>query len=371
MTSKKTGGNGAAPTEGTGDGMNLLIGWRAGGEEAGAPARSAVEAAEPGAEAAADPAPALAATMAGLAAGQQRILALLEGLAPKQAEEAGGDAGAELGEAARSIAAATEWTNDIRAAMDSLLVTAGKSIRDLEKSERGLAGEVAALKTREEAFDRQIEALSGGARTLGARLSQLDEARQKLEARSAELQAVKQDIVGYYKEWTGAALAYRREMTALTNRLEEGENLVSRVEKAIGPWTVEIEHSLEKNAEAQRQAAERTSGAVQSLTESGDAFLEKFGAAWQGAVEDFRKEWRRTRRWSVPVLATVLALMTPALPVMGALGQSEFGFFSAYDDTNGWKDLVWEKHGERVAGCMQKAIRTKEPVKCNLEVRLK
>ena len=374
MTSKKTGGNGAAPTEGAGEGMDLLIGWRAGGEEAAgaaAPDRSAGEAAEPGAEAAADPAPALAATMAGLAAGQHRILALLEEQASKQAEGTAGDAGAELGEAARSIAAATEWTNDIRAAMDSLLVTAGKSIRDLEKSEQGLAGEVAALKTREEAFDRQIEALSGGARTLGARLSQLDEARQKLEARSAELQAVKQDIVGYYKEWTGAALAYRREMTALTNRLEEGENLVSRVEKAIGPWTVEIEHSLEKNAEAQRQAAERTSGAVQSLTESGDAFLEKFGAAWQGAVEDFRKEWRRTRRWSVPVLATVLALMTPALPVMGALGQSEFGFFSAYDDTNGWKDLVWEKHGERVAGCMQKAIRTKEPVKCNLEVRLK
>ena len=370
MTSKKTGGNGATPPDGSGDDMNLLIGWRAGGDEAAgaaAPDRSAGEAAEPGAVP--EPAPVSAAMLAEIVAGQRRILALLEEQASKPGAATIGDAGAELGEAARAIAAATEWTNDIRAAMDSLLVTAGKSIRDLEKSEQGLAGEVAALKTREEAFDRQIEALSGGARTLGARLSQLDEARQKLEARSAELQAVKQDIAGYYDEWTGAALAYRQEMAVLTNRLKEGENLVSRVEQAIGPWTVEIEHSLDRNAEAQRQAAARTSGAVQKLTESGDAFLEKFGAVWQGALGDFRAEWRRTRRWSVPVLATVLALMAPALPVMGALGQSEFGFFSAYDDTNGWKDLVWDKHGERVAGCMQKALRSSEPIECVIEMQ--
>ena len=366
MTSKGTGGKDASPPESAGDGMNLLIGWRAGGDEvagAAAPDRSAEEAAEPGAGVAADS----AATLAALVAGQQRILALLE----EQASQPGAaaEAGTELGEAARSIAAATEWTNDIRAAMDSLLVTAGKSIRDLEKSEQSLSGQAAALKTREEAFDRQIEALSGGARTLGSRLSQLDEARRKLEARSAELQAVKQDIAGHYEKWTGAALAWRQEMAALTNRLSEGENLVSRVEKAIGPWTVEIEHSLDRNAEAQRQAAARTSGAVQKLTESGDAFLEKFGAVWQGALGDFRKEWRRTRRWSVPVLATVLALMAPALPVMGALGQSEFGFFSAYDDTNGWKDLVWDKHGRHVAGCMQKALRSSEPIECVIEMQ--
>ena len=368
MTSTKSGGNGATPPEAAGEGMDLLIGWRAGGEAAaGAPApeRSGGVAAEPGAGAAADP----AATMTELVVGQQRILALLKELTAQQAETAAGDAGAELGEAARSIAAATEWANDIRAAMDSLLVTAGKSIRDLEKAEQGLGGEVAALKTREEAFDRQIEALSGSARTLGARLRQLDEARQKLDARSAELQALKQDIVGYYEEWTGAALAYRREMAALTKRLEEGENLVSRVEKAIGPWTARIEKSLEANAEAQRQAAARTSGNVKRLTESGDAFLEKFGAAWQGVLEDFRKEWRRTRRWSVPVLAAVLALMVPTLPVMGALGQSEFGVFSPYDDTKGWKRIVWDKHGRDVKRCLEEALGSSEPVTCTLEVR--
>ncbi len=355
MTSKGTGGNDPSPPDGA-DGMNLLIGWRAGGK---APDQSADEPAEPGAQAAD---PASAAMLAEIAATQQRILALLEASKPASAT------GAELGEAARSIAAATEWTNDIRAAMDSLLVTAGKSIRDLETSERSLAGEVAALKTREAAFDRQIEALAGGARTLGTRLRQLDEARQTLEARSAELQAVKQEIAGHYNKWTSAALVYQHEIVELTKRLKEGEILAARVEKAIGPWTVEIEHSLDKNAEAQRQAAERTSGTVQRLTENGDAFLEKFGAAWGGALEGFRAEWRRTRCWTVLVMAAALALMVPVLPVMGALGQSKLGIFPAYDDTKGWKDVIWEGHGQEVLACVLKAMETNRRVDCVIDI---
>ena len=374
MTSGENEREEASPPEGAGDGMNLLIGWRDGGEEAaGAPLpdRGAGAAAGPGMETAADPAAASAATLADVAAGQRRILALLEALASNQAEAAAGDSGPDLEAAARSIAAATEWTNDIRAAMDSLLVTAGRSIRDLVKAEQGLAGEVAALKTREEAFDRQIETFSGGARTLGARLRQLDEARKKLDARSAELQAVKQDIVGYYDEWTAAALAYRQEMRVLTNRLKEGENLVSRVETAIGPWTARIEEGLEENAEAQRQAAARTSANVQRLTESGDVFLGKFGSAWEEALKGFRAEWRRTRRWSVPVLAAVLALMVPLLPVMGAFAQSELGVFAPYDDTKGWKQAVWDRHGRQVKWCLEKAIGSSEPVTCTLEVQWK
>ena len=158
--------------------------------------------------------------------------------------------------------------------MDALLVTAGKSIRELEKAEQGLGIEAAALKTRAEGIDGQIEALGSGARTLGARLQQLDEARQNLDARSAELQAVKQEIAKYYREWTAGALTYRQEMATLSKRLGEGENLVARVEKAIGPWTARIEKSLDENAKAQELAAALTSGNVQRLTESGSAFLE-------------------------------------------------------------------------------------------------
>ena len=230
-----------------GDGMNLLIGWRAGGEKAAGepePDGSVEDPAERGAPvprspsampapndeprtgdvAVPDPDPAV--TMAGLAAGQRRILAMLEELTSKHAAAPTGDAGTDMDEAARSIAAATEWASDIRAAMDSLLVAAGKSIRDLEKAEQGLGTEAAVLKTRAEGIDGQVEALGSGVRTLGARLQELDAARQKLDARSAELQTVKQEIAKYYSEWTAAALTYRREMGTLSKRLDEGESLV-------------------------------------------------------------------------------------------------------------------------------------------------
>ena len=390
MTSGKHEREEVSQPDGAGDGMDLLIGWRAGRESAAAgeaepqggaerpaetatplprsPSATAAPDDERGAEAGSVPAPDPAApTMAALATGQQRILALLEDLASKRTAAATGDAGTGLQEAAAAIQAATEWASDIRAAMDALLVTAGKSIRDLEKAERGLGEEAAALKTRAEEIDGQIEALGSGARILGTRLRQLDEARQKLDARSDELQAVKQEIAKYYEEWTAGAVTYRREMAALSKRLDEGENIVGRVEKAIGPWTTRIEESLDENTEAQRQAAARTSGTVRRLTESGDAFLEKFGAARQGALEDFRAEWRRTRRWSVPVLAAVLALMVPVLPVMGALGQSKLGVFAPYDDTGNWKATVWDRHGAQVKRCLQDAMSSREPVTCSFE----
>ena len=372
-----------------GDDMNLLIGWRAGGEEEagepepdgnvedpaerGAPmprSPSAMPAPndEPRTGDVAVPPPGPAATMADLAAGQRRILALLEDLAPKQAEAASGDAGTDLDEAARSIAAATEWASDIRAAMDSLLVTAGKSIRDLKEAEQGLGTEAAVLKTRAEGIDGQIEALGSGVQTLGTRLRELDAARQKLDARSAELQAVKQEIAKYYGEWTAGAVTYRREMATLSKRLGEGENLVARVEKAVGPWTTRIEKSLDDNAKAQELAAALTSGNVQQLTESGSAFLETFGTAWEGALENFRAEWLRTRRWSVPVLAALLVLMVPVLPVIGAFGQSQFGIFSPYDDTEGWKDVIWRGHGEEIVACALKAMQTNSPVDCSIDI---
>ena len=230
MTSEGNEREQPSPPDDAGDGMNLLIGWRAGGEKAAGepePDRSAEEPAEsaaapgspsamhaqsdePGTEAIAGPIRDPAATMADLAAGQRRILALLEELTPKHDAAATGDAGTDLEEAVRSIAAATEWASDIRAAMDSLLVTAGKSIRDLEKAERGLGTEAAALKTRAEGIDGQIVALGSGARTLGTRLKELDQARRNLDARSAELQAVKQEIAKYYREWTAGAVRRSR-----------------------------------------------------------------------------------------------------------------------------------------------------------------
>ena len=387
MTSGENGREEASTPDS--DGTDLLIGWRADGEKAAsepesnrgaedhaeavasAPRRPSAMSApndEAGTEAVAVPDPDPAATVAALAAGQQRILALLEDLASKHAAVATGDTGIDLDEAARSIQAATEWVSDIRAAMDALLAATGKSIRELNQAEQGLGAEAAALKARAEGIDGQIAALRSGAQALGAQLRQLDEARQKLDARSAELQAVKQEIAKYYGEWTAAALTYRREMATLSKRLDEGENLVARVEKAIDPWTARIEKGLDENAEAQKRAAAETSGNVRELTESGSAFLEKFGTAWNEALADFRTEWRRTRRWSVPVLAAVLAVMVPVLPVMGALGQSQFGIFAPHDDLGGWRKSFWMRHGDQVRACAAEAMRTTGAVPCRIDV---
>ncbi len=372
MTSKDNGGNDPSPPDRAGNVMDLLIGWRAGGTEAaGEPAaeRNAEEAAEPGAEAVSVPAPDPAvATTAELAAGQQRILGLLEQLAPKQAEATTGEAGTDLQEAAAAIQAATEWVSDIRAAIETVLAATGKSIQNLNAAEQGLGEEAAALKTRAGEIDGQVEALRSGARVLGTRLRQLDEARQNLDARSAELQAVKQEIAKYYGEWTAAALTYRREMAGLTKRLDEGETLAARVEQSIDPWTERIEKSLDESAKAQKRAAAETSGNVERLTQGGDAFLDKFGTAYSEALEGFRAEWRRTRRWTVPVLASALILALPGFTAVGAFGQSQFGIFKPYDDTDGWKQAVWDYQGEDVKRCLMRASKSPTPVMCNFEV---
>ena len=104
------------------------------------------------------------------------------------------------------------------------------------------------------------------------------------------------------------------------------------------------------------------------LTESGSAFVEKFGAAWDGALEDFRAEWRRTRRWSVPVLAAALILAMPGFAVVGALGQSQFGIFAPHDDTEGWKRFVWKHHGDALKECVARAAGSKQRAPCYFEV---
>ena len=153
--------------------------------------------------------------------------------------------------------------------------------------------------------------------------------------------------------------------------MEEGETLAARAEQSIGPLTERIEKSLDKSVKAQKGAMMAIHGNVERLTGGGEAFLDKFGTAWEGALEGFRAEWRRTRRWSVPVMAAVLVLMLPTLPVMGALGQSKLGVFSAYDDTKGWKQVVWDRHGAQVKKCLEHALHSSKPVSCTFEARWK
>ena len=58
----------------------------------------------------------------------------------------------------------------------------------------------------------------------------------------------------------------------------------------------------------------------------------------------------------------------PLSVVAGALGQSEIGVFEPYDDTGGWKRVVWGHHGKKVKDCMREATWTKDVVTCSFDV---
>ena len=142
----------------------------------------------------------------------------------------------------------------------------------------------------------------------------------------------------------------------LSERLDAGDHMVTRFEKQARSWTETMAKSMGTNAAEQRAAAEQTSGNVGKLAEAGDALLERFDAGSREALAFFRREWRSTRRWTVPLLAAALVLSGPSFAVLGALGEREFGVF---DYTKGWKQGVWKRHGMQVKGCLPRG-RTNE-----------
>ena len=255
---------------------------------------------------------------------------------------------------AEQIGAATEWVNDVKASMSTILASTGKLIKGLESGNKDLDGALAQLKIVREGLDK-VE------KSLGATAKGLDR-------RSSELGAVKQELARYYEAWTAEAKTSRDEMKALSKRLGAGDHMVTRVEKSIGPWTERMEESIEANSAAQRDTAAKTADNVEKLAATGTRFLNDFGTARRKALKEARQEWTRIRRWTVPALAIALVLAAPSFAVVGAIGQSEFGVFDPYDDTLGWKQGVWERHGLQVKDCMQDSLRTNQVIRCSFDV---
>ena len=315
----------------------------------------------PAAEAVAEPSdPAVrAGTVASSDAVQRRILALLENLAEKLAGPAAGAtdlaaAARTIAEQAEQIGAATEWVNDVKAAIPEILASTGKQIGGLESAQQDHDAALARLKILEEGLDRVVGAL--------------DATAKGLDERSSELKAVKQELAGYYGEWTAEAKTSRGEMEALSKRLDAGDHMVTRLEGLQKGWTEQTARVIAENAAAQRSAAEQTSGAVEKLASTGSAFLERFDEGRADALKEIRREWTRTRRWTAPALAAALVLAAPSFAVVGAVGQSEFGVFEPYDDTRGWKEGVWKRHGKEVKACLLEARRTTGTVRCSFDV---
>ena len=233
-------GDREGPVPGAGEGRDPLFGWREGEE-----APDAAPDAAPG------PVPDHGAALAELAAGQQRIVALLEGLEEKMQT----DAGLDLAEMARTISEATEWTSNIRAGMDELFAATGRHIEGLKGGRRDLDKTAAALHGREQGLGKLIDRFDEDMKVLRGMM-------QRFEQRSSELGAVKQDLAGYYGRWTEGTAAYREKMDTLSERLDEGERVVSRIHRELESWTEVTAEVMETHAATQRKAAAEASGNV-------------------------------------------------------------------------------------------------------------
>ena len=242
------------------------------------PPRTSPPAAETGAE---PPDPAgragpVAPTEAASDAVQRRILALLENLGEKAARPASGET--DLAAAARIIAgqaeqigAATEWVNDIKAAVSEILASTGRQIDGLKSGRQDLDAALAQLNVLKEGLDKVVQSL--------------DTTAKGLDRRSSELGAVKQELAGYYREWIAEARTGLGEMRALSKRLDAGDHMVTRLEKSIGPWTERMQESIGANSAAQRDAAAKTADNVDKLAMTGFRFLQEFGTARGGGAE--------------------------------------------------------------------------------------
>ena len=290
---------------------------------------------------------------------QRRILALLENLEKKIASPAADQtdlaaAAWAITEQAKEIGAATEWVNDIKAAISEILASTGKQIEGLKSAQKTHDAALAQLKILKDRLDKVVNALGATAKGL--------------DRRSSELKAVKQELATYYGDWTAEAKTSLAEMKALSKRFDAGDHMVTRLEESIGPWTEQMEESIGANSAAQLAAAEKTAGNVTQLATTGTEFLKAFDTARAEALKEARQEWTRIRRWTLPALALALAFAAPSFVVVGAVGQSEFGVFAPYDDTRGWKQGVWDFHGLQVKDCMRESLRRNQVIRCSFDV---
>ena len=291
---------------------------------------------------------------------QRRILAGLEDLEKKLAGPAAREvdlaaAARTITEQADRIAEATKWVNDTKAAISELLALTGKQIKVLQSAQKTHDAALARLKIQEKGLDK-VE------KSLGATAKDLDQ-------RSTDLQAVKQDLATYYRSWTAQAKTSRAEMKTLSERLDAGDHMVTRLEGLQKGWTEQTGKAITENAAAQRAAAKQTSDALEELASARDTFLGDIAEGRKAALAEVRREWTWTRRWTLPALALALVLAAPSFLVVGAVGQSEFGVLEPYDDTGGWKEGVWKLYGTPVQDCMREARRTGQVIECSFDVK--
>ncbi|MCY4548079.1 MAG: hypothetical protein OXC28_06915 [Defluviicoccus sp.] len=255
--------------------------------------------------------------------------------------------GSHLAELKRTIESASAWSSSIRAINDKLQQAVGSDLRAVEAGRLDLGKVVAALKLREEGLKEQHEAIDKGVDALRALWKSADQ-------RLKELTSKTQALADRYEAFTTESKAHRTAIAALSRDLRDGG--------------ADLRESVTKNRQAQFAILERTLGNVREFKEQNDGFLERLDESGEALLEAIRREWTATRRWAVPALAAALVLAVPSFAVVGAYAQSEFRIFRPYDETRGWRQGVWESHGETVKNCMLESLRTKRVVRCGFDV---
>lgn len=335
---------------------SLLIGLSEGGEDAGegtpplpqdpppgsAVALEAIDARLGRLEAAVSALDAKLPADRGSGPGLSEAVAKIVAAAGKFTEAAEAVAGIE-----RTTGEAARFTSDTKAATHVLQTEAGKQVAVLKEAGRDLDRAVAALGSRAEGLKAREDALGKGIGELRAVWKSMNECSRAVASEAGRL-------ANNYKEWTAGVAAHRQEMAALSQDLRQGG---ARMEK-----------SVTRSLDAQRDISLKILGNVESFRGENESFLKRFAAGGEKVLGAIRRERKAVRRWTVPALSAALVATVLSFPVMGGYAQSQFGVFDAYDDSNGWKQLMWERHGGQVKECLIESERRGKVLRCELRV---
>ncbi|MCY4548032.1 MAG: hypothetical protein OXC28_06675 [Defluviicoccus sp.] len=262
----------------------------------------------------------------------------------------------DLHASAGKIDTATEWANNIKAGTERLLEINSKLIEGLEGGRGDLDKTIAEIRIQKDSLGEQLTSFDKG-------VQELRDLWKVVDQRTRALETAEKELAGHYKNWTVGGTDFRRDINALSERLGKGDEIVSQIGRAQDAWTDKASKVLEADAEAHRLASGQVSSDVDKLREAGQDFMEELRKYRAATDKDIRKKQNWIRRWAVP------ALFLLVMPSLGALGQSELGFFEAHDDTGGSKQFVWDNHGDRVRECMLASKRTRSVIKCTFNVR--
>ena len=262
---------------------------------------------------------------------------------------------------AGKIDTATEWANNIKAGTEHLLETNSKLIEGLDSGRGDLDKTIAEIQIQKDSLGEQLTSFDKGMQELRGLWKRVDE-------RTHALEKVEKELAGHYKNWTVGGTGFRRDINALSERLGKVDEIVGRIREAQDAWTEKASEVLETDAEAHRLASEEVSSDVDKLRIAGQDFMEELRGYGAATYVDIEKKQNWIRRWAMPALAAVLLVSAPSFAMVGALGQSEFGVFDAYDDTGGWKQFVWNRHGRQIQACMNKSRQTRKVIACGLKV---